>query len=430
MENIIIEWNPWWNKQYSFKGIKRDKLSNILPWVKRREIISILGVRRAGKTTLLFEIIDYLINNENINPKNILFIKADDDRVNKDKLIDTAIDEYEKLINPTGKIFIFIDEIQEINEWQKTLKRIYDLREYTKLFISGSNASIMKEELSSLLAGRYAFFELFPFTFSEFLKAREFVHIDKLSLIHERNKIRHFLIEYLKYGGFPEVVLEKDEKVKAELINFYFDSIFYRDIIKRRNIRNPAKLERLVKYFLQNISNLASFARIGKFLELTTDSVVEYTKAIEDSYLIFPINLLEFSYKKQIISPKKIYCVDTGIRNLVGFKFSEDIGKIYENIVFVHLRRKNKEIFYWNDEYECDFIVKNGKKLEAIQVCYDIKKVKEREARGLLDALYHFKLSEGIIITEDFEGKEIIKDKIINYIPLWKWLLQEVESDS
>lgn len=425
METIIVDWNTWWDKGYSFQGVKREKLDDILPWIKRKEILSIVGVRRSGKTTLLFEIIDHLINNEKINQKNIFFIKADDDRVNPEGLIDSAIDEYEKLINPVGKIFVFIDEIQEIKEWQKTLKRIYDLRENVKLFISGSNASIMKEELSSLLAGRCAYFELFPFTFLEFLQANKFHTKNKLTLLHEKNKIRHLLLSYLKYGAFPEVTLAENEKVKAELINFYFDSIFYRDVIKRKNIRNPAKLEKLVKYFLQNISNLANFTKIGKILELTTDSVGEYTKALDNAYLIFAINLFEFSYKKQIINPKKIYCVDTGIRNVIGFKFSEDIGRIYENIVFIHLRRKIKEIFYWADNYECDFIVKNGKKLEAIQVCYDIKNYNKREINGLLDALNHFKLKKGVMITENFEREENIQNKIIKYIPLWKWLLQD-----
>ncbi|MBI4154804.1 ATP-binding protein [Candidatus Woesearchaeota archaeon] len=424
MRDVIIEWNPWWGKGYTFLGIKREKLYDLLPWFRRKEIISIVGVRRAGKTTLLFEIIDHLIRNEEVNNNNILFIKADDDRIDSIGLIDKSIDEYEKLINPEGKIFVFIDEIQEIKEWQKTLKRIYDLRGGNiKIFISGSNASLLREELSSL-AGRYAYFELFPFTFSEFLQTKGLIIKNKFEFMQERNKIRHFFIEYLTYGAFPEVTLEKDEKIKSELVKFYFDSIFYRDIIKRKGIRNPAKLEKLVKYFLQNISNLANFTKISKILELTTDSVSEYTKALEDAYLIFVVNLFEFSYKKQIINPKKIYCVDLGIRNIVGFKFSEDIGRLYENMVFIHLRRKAKEIFYWANKFECDFIIKDGKKLEAIQVCYDLIKSKNRELSGLLDALQHFKLKEGTILTENYEGEEKIKEKKIKYIPLWKWLLK------
>ena len=424
MEEFMLEWNPWWNKSYSFDGITRENLKNILPWIKRKEIVSIVGVRRAGKTTLLFEIVEHLIKKEKINPKNIFFIKADDDRIKKEKLIDDAIEKYKTLINPIGKIYLFIDEIQEIDEWQKAVKRIYDLRNDFKIFISGSNTSIIKEELSSLLAGRYATFEIFPFTFHEFLNAKGLNIKDNFTILQEKNAIKSFLKEYIQYGAFPEVALEKNENIRKELIGYYFDSIFYRDIIKRKNIRTPAKLENLIKYFLQNISNLANFTMTGKIFELSTDSVVEYTKALDDAYLIFSINLFDYSYKKQIINPKKIYCVDTGIRNIIGFKFSEDIGRLYENIVFLKLRRKLREIYYWTNKYECDFITKDGNKLEAIQVCYDIEKSKERELNGLLDALINFKLNEGTIITENYEIEEKVDGKLIKFIPLWKWLLK------
>ncbi|MBI2564712.1 ATP-binding protein [Candidatus Woesearchaeota archaeon] len=422
MKDLLFEWNPWWTEQYSFKGIARTKLSDVLPWIHRKEIVSIVGVRRAGKTTLLFEIISHLIKENKISPKNILFIKADDDRVTKNGIIDQALDEYHKWINPSSKIFMFIDEIQEITNWQKTLKRIYDLQPDLKIFISGSNASLLKEDLGSSLAGRFASFEVFPFSFSEYLRAKG-IKIENNTLVKHKNTIRHLLLEYISTSAFPEVILEANEKMKKELITFYFDSIFYRDVIKRKEIRNPAKLEKLIKYFLQNISSPANFTKIAKLLDLTTDSVVEYTKALEDAYLIFQINLLEFSYKKQIINPKKIYCIDTGIRNIIGFKFSEDIGKLYENTVFIQLKRTIKEIHYWKNKYECDFITKEGKKLSAIQVCYDITNAKERELKGLLEAMQQFKLTTGHIITENYETEEKIEGKKIKYTPLWKWLI-------
>ncbi|MHA1550175.1 MAG: ATP-binding protein [Alphaproteobacteria bacterium] len=421
-KEILFEWNPWWTKGYKFEGITRDILTNLIPWIKRKEIISITGVRRAGKTTLMYETIDYLIKKK-INPKNILFIKADDDRVETEELIDESFKEYQRWINPQSKIFIFIDEIQEIKKWQKTLKRIYDSNSDIKIFVSGSNASILKEDLSTLLAGRTAYFEVFPFSFLEFLKSRKIIIKNEFDCIKHKNEIKHLLTKFVENGSFPEVALEKDEKLKKELVRYYFDSIFYRDIIKKRKIRNPEKLEKLIKYYLQNVSNLANFTKISKPLELTTDSVGEYTKYLGDAYLIFHINLFEFSYKKQIINPKKIYCVDTGIRNIIGFNFSEDVGRLYENIVFIGLRKKFNEIFYWRNKNECDFIVKDGKKLTAIQVCYDIKKIKERELKGLLEAIDNFKLKKGLIITDDFEAEEIIDNKKIKYLPLWKWLI-------
>ncbi len=423
MRSILEEWNPWWNEHYTFQGIKRSKLIGILPWLKRKEIIAVMGVRRSGKTTLFFEIIDYLIRKEKRNPKNIFFIKADDDRLVKDRVIDKVLDEYYKYKDPEGEVFVFIDEIQEIEDWQRPIKRIYDLRSNVKFFVSGSNASILKEELSSLLAGRFAEFELFPFTFHEFLLAKGFAMGDNREDIRRQRKIQRLLEEYMAFGAFPEAVLAEDEKVKKELVSFYFDSIFYRDVIKRKNIRNPDKLDKLVKYYLQNVANLANFTRIGKTIDLSTDSVGEYTKILEDAYLVFAVNLFEFSYKRQIINPKKIYCVDTGIRNNIGFKFSEDMGRLCENVVFITLRRRTKEIFYWAGKHECDFIVKEGGELKALQVCWEIENAKEREQEGLLEALEHFNLREGSIITKQYEFTQNIKGKRIKYIPLWKWLL-------
>jgi predicted AAA+ superfamily ATPase len=428
MKELIYEWNPWWQGNYEFSGIKREKLKEIVPWLDRKEIISVIGVRRAGKTTLLYEIISYLINTKHTNPKSIFFIKADDDRVDAEKLIDNSIDEYRKHVNPNPEFFLFVDEIQEIREWQKTIKRIYDLNKGIKIFISGSNSSMLKKEMGSLLAGRFAYFEIFPFSFREFLSAKGIEIKDEPHVMKNRAHIRHSLSEYISNGAFPEVVLEKKESMKEEIIKFYFDSIFYRDVIKLNKIRNPAKMEKLVKYFLQNMANLVSFSKVGKLLDLTTDSVSEYVKVLEDAYLLFSMNLFEFSYKKQIINPKKIYCVDTGIRNRVGFNFSSDAGRLYENIVYVNLRRKGKEVYYWKNKNECDFIVKSGKDLGAIQVSFDLKNpsTKERELKGLLEAMAQFKIKKGIVITEDYESEEKHGAAKVNYIPLWRWLIEEI----
>lgn len=423
----MLEWNPWWVKKYEFKGVERDIFKEILPWVKRKEIISIIGVRRAGKTTLLYQIIWHLIAHENIKPEHILFIKADDDRVNAENLIARCIDEYKAWKNPTSGFFIFVDEIQEVKNWQRTLKRLYDLEKNLKIFISGSNADILKDELSSLIAGRFSYFEVFPFSFSEFVRARNIQIKDETNLLEKKNVIKNLLINFVEKGSFPEVVLEASEKISEELIRFYFDSIFYRDVIKRKKIRNPAKIESLVKYMLQNVSNLINFSKIAAMLDLSVDSVTEYVKSLEDAYLVFSISLFDFSYKKQIINPKKVYCVDTGMRNIVGFNFSSDIGRLYENIVFVHLRRKGKEVFYWKGKRECDFVVKSGKKLECIEVCYALdKETKEKEVNALLEAMENFRLRKGLIINDNYEAKEVFKRKTIEFIPLWKWLLKEL----
>jgi len=427
MKDILYEWNPWWEEEFRFPKIKRTLFSQIIKWIDRKEIISILGVRRSGKTTLLFGIIDFLINKKGIDSKNIFFIKADDDRIEKKELINKVMDEYYKWKNPQNKVYIFIDEIHEIPNWQKVLKRIYDLEHKNKkIFISGSNASLLKEELSYLLTGRFAYFELFPFSFNEFLLAHRLTIRKESDVIKQKHTLRNLLTKYIEFGGFPEIVLENDEERKEELLRFYFESILYRDVVKRNNIRNVEKLDRLVKWYLQNISSYAKYEKLGRFCGLSTDTIGEYTRYLEDAYLIFKINILAFSLKKQLINPKKIYCVDTGIRRIMGFMFSEDAGRMYENIVFTHLKRNHQEIYYWKGKSECDFLVKKGKKIEQIiQVTYEIKESIDREVKGIIEALERFNITNGVIITQDYEAQENKNGKKINFIPLWKWLLDK-----
>jgi len=428
-QDILVEWNPWWEKKVEFELVDRELKSEIIKWIERKEVTAILGVRRSGKTSLLYLIVDYLI--KSTNPKNILFIKADDERIKKEGLISKSIELYKELISPKGKVFVFIDEIQEVPEWENTLKRIYDLEKNTKFFITGSNFSMLKEDLSYRLAGRLAYFDLYPFSFKEFLKTKMNIK-NKISLLSKKQEIKHNLVKYIEFGGFPEVVLEKDEKKKNQLLQFYFDTIIYRDIIKRRGIRSSAKMEKMINYFLQNISNLANFSKVGKTVFLSTDSITEYVKYLQDAFFVFSLSLFSFSLKKQEINPKKIYCVDSGIRNVKGFRFSKDYGRLVENTVFIEIKRKNCAnpllgVFYWiSKSHEVDFVVKDGLRVkELIQVCWNSEEVevKKREIEGLLEAMREFKVNKSILITKEEEGKEKIKNKKIKLIPLWKWLL-------
>lgn len=424
-KDIIFEWNPWWSKKSFFKGISRKKMSSVLPWIDKKEIIAIFGVRRSGKTTFLYQLIDHILQ-KNCKGSQVFFIKGDDDRIDKKDLINVSIKEYQKIMNPEDNFFLFIDEVQEIENWDKTLKRIYDLNPNIKIFISGSNSMILKDELANSLAGRFAYFEIYPFDFIEFSDIKGVSFEKEVDLIKNKKYLLNFLDEFLRFGGFPEVVLEKNVSMKKELIMFYFDSIFYRDVIKRNKVRNAEKIESLLKYFLQNISSPANYSKIGRLLGISTDSVGEYTKYFEDAYVVFSVNVFAHSYKKQVINPKKMYCVDLGIRNFLGFNFSDDFGKLYENLVFLKLKVLKKEIYYWKseNEKEIDFVVKEGKKFELFQVCYsvDTAETKKREIEGLIEGMIFFNVKEGFVITEDFEYEEIIGKFKVHYIPLWKWL--------
>ncbi len=427
---ILTEWNPWWNQKPDFGLLERELTKEVVKWIDRKEIVGILGARRSGKTSLFYLLIQHIMNSA--DPKNIFFIKCDDDRVEKKDLISKSMETYRELLNPKGKVFVFIDEIQEISGWESTLKRMYDLEKDVKFFVSGSNFSVLKEDLAYKLSGRLAYFDLYPFSFKELISSKLDIG-NEVSVLSKKGEIKHHLLHYMESGGFPEVILERDEKKKTQILQFYYDTIVYRDIIKRRGIRNAAKMESMINYLLQNISNPANFSKIGRLVSLSTDSVGEYMKYLQDAFFMFSVPLFSFSVKRQEINPKKIYSVDTGIRNVKGFRFSKDYGRIAENVVFVEIKRRNCtnplfELFYWkNGKHEVDFLLKEGAKTkELIQVCWNDEDegTKGRELNALLEAMEEFRLKEGLIITEDHESVEKIEGKTVRFVPLWKWLLQ------
>ncbi len=433
-QEVLAEWNPWWAGKQATGLVERELLPEVSRWIGRKEIVGILGVRRGGKSSLFRLIINELQKTH--TAKNILFIKGDDDRVGKKDLISDAISSYRELMNPKGKIFVFVDEVQEIDEWEATLKRMYDLEQNVKLFISGSNFSVHKEILSFKLAGRIAYFDLYPFSFSEYLKLHLKVDLTKkAALLSKKHEISHLLLKYLEFGGFPEVVLETDEKRKTQLLQYYYDTIVYRDIIKRRGVRSPEKMERVINYFLQNISNRSNFTKIAKQSMLSTDTVVEYSKYLQEAFLVFNVPMFAYSVKQQEVNPKKTYCIDTGMRNVKGFRFSKDYGRLIENLVFIELKRRNSanplaEIYYFSSkEGEVDFVLKQGSEVKAlIQVCWNFEdeEVMVRELKGLKAAMSELKMKEGLLITkEQLSGKILeTEDKRIRFMPLWKWLLE------
>ncbi len=423
-EEVLAEWNPWWSKPQEPNFIPRNTLELLEPWLSRKEICPIMGVRRSGKTTVMYMLIQELLTR--VPSENILFVKCDDERVEEEGLIEDAREKHRELLNPRERVYLFLDEVQELPDWDKTVKRIYDLEgEKVKIFLTGSR--LMKNELSSSLAGRFASFTVYPFSFREFLISRNSDPTSKIELLSRESEVRHHLREYLEWGGFPEIALMDDLGLRKELLGFYSDSILYRDVVKRSNLREVDKIEKLKRYLLANISNLQSYNRVAKHLGVSPDTVGSYVQVMEEANFIFPVPLFSFSLRKQQVNPKKIYCIDTGLRNAAGFRFSSDLGRLYENVVFLQLKRQGREIYYWQDgKGEVDFLLREGQDIvSAIQVCHDVEAAGKREIQGLLRAMEEFELEEGLIITGNTRKLEKAGSKRVKYVPLWEWLLKE-----
>ena len=420
--NALRSLNPWWAKQpfQKEKVIERDVQNEILNTIKLRHIKDILGVRRSGKTTLIYLIIDKLIQ-EGVSPKKIFFLSFDDINLSTMSFdeIDKAIVQIE--LEPE---YLFLDEAQEKKWWEKWVKGIYDSRRFKQIFVSGSNVSLLSKDVGKLLTGRHITTVLFPFSFREFLISNGWKNFDKDYLLAEKNKILHYLSIYLKYGGFPET-MEKDESSVNRILSNTYNDIISRDIATRYSIER-GKIDLLAKYLFANITREYSYNNLAKNVGINIETVERYLEYLKESFLLFSLSVFSYKLKVQYKQNKKIYAIDTGLRNSISFRFAEDIGQLYENAVFLELKRRDKEIYYWKGKGEVDFLVREGLKVkELIQVCKDAsgKKTKLREVSSLCSAAEEFKAKEAKVITEDYYGKEKINNVTIRFIPLWLWLL-------
>lgn len=420
---LLTTLNPWWTGLGFETGKPRySYFSKIQRYLETGEIMVLSGVRRSGKTTLLFQTIKYLIDDLSVPPRNILFVNCDEPEISSlENPLLKVVDTYRKEIPARGPIYLVFDEIQSIPEWERIIKSLYDRKTY-KIIISGSSSYLLDSQLSTLLSGRFLPVPVFPLDFREYLSFRGIdITDDPVELVARKYEILNHLKRYLREGGFPIVVLQEDERTKNDYLKAYYDSIVYRDIIRVNEIRNQKALAGLLHYLFTNITAPYSYRRLKDLLGIDLDAVQDYIHFAEMARILFEVRHFAYSLQPQTRPNRKIYCIDNGLRNAVSFRFSEDEGKLAENLVFVELLRSGATPFYWKKKKEVDFVVKGPDNLlTAINVSYT-DAIHEREKEGLREfaAEYGEMEKELIILTKDTEQT----DDNINLIPLWKWLL-------
>jgi len=394
----------------------REKLNEIKRFIRIKHNIIITGIRRCGKSVFLSQIINNFFD-------KYYYINFEDER-----LADFELKDFNKLYEVCIGLFgssktFFLDEVQNINGWEKWVRRMYE--DNFRYFITGSNAALLSKEFATSLTGRHLQFSIFPFSFREFLELRSFyLKEDDIYATERRALIMKYFSDYLTNGGFPEYLKYN----KIEILQEYFNDIIQRDIVERYNIKNIRQLKELARYLITNTGNLTTYNQLKKLTEIkSVNTAINYVYYLENAYLLFKVPYFSYSLKKQFANPFKTYTIDVGLRNAISFKFSKDIGRIYETAAAIELKRRNKEIYYWKNQQheEVDFVVKD-KHNQLIQVCYDIEDIntKEREVKALLKAGKELNCNNLLIITSDYEGEEKIKGKKIKFMPLWKWMLE------
>ena len=358
------------------------------------QIIIISGIRRCGKSTLL--------NQLNAGFPGSIYLNFEDPRLEGFSFNDFL--RIEKIASEHNTNVMLFDEIQNIDEWEKPIRHFHD--KGMKLFLTGSNASLLSKELGTKLTGRYLQKELFPFGYNEYLK---FSH---------KEPGPESLLDFIKQGGFPEYL----RSPQPDMLRTLLRDIITRDVALRRDIRNEHLLIRLAIHLMSNIGKEFSYNRLSNILEIkSVRTTIDYSDYLKESYLIDLIPMFSFSIKKQLANPKKAYGIDTALAKSNSLSYNDDIGRSLENAVFLEIRRRYNEISYYKGEKnECDFIItQNGKVIQLLQVCYNVNTDNmAREIAGIKAAMSETGCSNGIIVTFDQE------DELdgIKLAPAWKWL--------
>ena len=403
------------------------KPRNIQPPIDTKKIITLIGVRRCGKTSIFYHMINQLI--EKIEKTKILFLNFEDERfeLNSDEL-DLILQAYMELY-PSYKLsecYFFFDEIQNIPNWEKFIRRMYDTIS-KNIFITGSNSKLLSSEIATSLRGRTLNFEIFPLSFKEYLSFKD-IEVDfysSKSLAFIKNAQESFL----KNGSFPEILF-LEEIYANKTLQEYFNVLLYKDLAERYNITNTVALKFFLKRIISSSTKQISINKIfnelkSSGIKIGKNTLYEFLEYVQNIYLALTLQKYDNSLINKELGEKKIYSIDIGLNNATEFRFSDDIGKSLENAVFLELKRKEFDIYYYRtSKSECDFLVFDKNTIsDVIQVTFDMgdENTKSREIKGLIEACKNFDLKSGIIITFDSEDELIENGIKIKIIPFYKW---------
>ena len=408
-----------------------------VPYLKKRALeipldlnkaVTIVGLRRTGKTYLLYQAMRKLLS-EGMNIEQLFYINFEDERLDSitSKDLSRVVEIYKKYSPDAKTMYLFFDEIQNVEGWEKFVRRILERRD-ARIFITGSSSKLLSGEIASALRGRSLSYHLFPLSFQEYLSFKDF-NLKEPLIEDDRGLIRRYLEEYMEFGGFPEIV-NYEAIIKIRTLQEYLDLIVYKDLVERYGIKKIGVMKSLISSVVKNFANRVSIKKLYNVIlssgkKLSKNKLYEYFSYLEEIGFVIPIKKFSYSEVESMRSMPKLYVVDNGFPTVYG---RADMGRRMENIVAVELIRRK---YYFNPTYEVayyiagnkevDFVVKEGHRIrELIQVCYDPSDLntRKREINAILHASKELNCKNLKIITWDYE-----EEGEVNFVPLWKWLL-------
>lgn len=418
-EQTLSKQNPHWSGVRYTHVFKRSHETASLKRLKLDEIQVVTGIRRCGKSTLLLTMINHLLNET--EPKSILYINFDDplytevctDASSLYSVITTA-----ESITRTPIQYLFLDEVQNVHAWEKYVKSVYDMKQFKKIVVTGSNGQLLNSEYATLLSGRYLKTQVYPIAFHELLQHSGITEYHQL--LQEKSVALSHIQRLLNYGGFPRIHCIDEDDLRLELLKNYYETILLKDCLANNAVRDTKTLTNLAHYLMSNPAVLYSYNSLSKAIGSNENTISEFIQIFQNAFFINELRSYSYSVGKQLRGKKKVYCVDNGLITATAFSFSDNFGKLFENLVYGELQKQgHSEIYFFNEKKECDFIVHRGQDSIAIQACYQLKpENRTREIAGLKAAMEALSLTKGTIITLDDE--ETVSD-MIEVVPFWKY---------
>jgi len=435
LRETLWDWN-FWDQAIpdEFIGQPRRLTDSIRSIATGREAVAIVGVRRCGKTTIMYQLMQRLAA-DGCKRQEMLYVNLEDHRFGLDRrsgLLDRILALYRSEIDPSGPRFLFLDEPQAIEDWERWVLSQYDRGPTMRIFITGSSSSLMSSEMSTLLSGRNLTFPAYPYSFAEHLR-REGVAFteagDPLSVHRENRSIQDQLMFhlglYLERGGFPEAVKRSHELHRRTLLQQYFDDILAKDVIRRHRLRSPRLLTDLALVLMSEVGNLVSLGRLARTLGSSASSVGSLLEHLEEARLMATTRFFSFSTKESVAAqkPRKVYAVDTGLRNAVVSRPTGDRGWLAENLAHNHLVHLGLRPSYWKARNEVDLVIGTTDPV-PINVCFT-DEIPDRELKGLEQFHDQFANELSLVVTRNTFDRRMIGRSECLLVPLWSLLLAE-----
>ena len=430
----LARWNLWgsWKLPASFV---REQVEEICRYIKAEEIIALIGPRRSGKSTILYQLMQYLLD-EGVAANAILHVNFEEPGLSpylKLALLDQLYNTYRSKVYPKGKVFIFLDEIQNVLEWERWVRARNDTEDI-KIFLTGSSSALLSGEFATALRGRNFCFNIYPLNFKEVLQFKKIEIPSKPFPNAALPEVEFALNEFLTWGGFPRVVLAQNSEEKTRILQRYFDEILFKDIVQRHKIRNEMALRNIAIHLLTNTSTLITLRRIADIFQVSQDLALSYIQYLKEAFMVSTLDFYSLKTSERIRNPMKVHAVDLGLRKIASLSSSADETKLLETQMHNALKcHQNDEVFYWKRKGEIDLLTQKGGFVTGLyQVAYaglNQEKVEQREFCGLQKAMIQFPKASGYLITriiDDATCYEKYPDIVVK--PLWQFLLECIDN--